>query len=108
MNKTQVYLVTASTIVGGLGLLSVMPALLSVMMFDAPGSQENPATNLLFWSVFLFPLTCVVSVACAWGLYAAKVRRWAILVTGLPMINVLLGVIAIVWLELAYGGKFNG
>lgn len=43
------FLIPSSIIVGSLGVSGVMPALFSAMMFDAPGSEDNPATKLLFW-----------------------------------------------------------
>lgn len=36
---------------GVLGFLSLVPALFSVMMFDAPGSEKNPATIALALSI---------------------------------------------------------
>ncbi|MBW2463314.1 MAG: hypothetical protein JRH11_16815 [Deltaproteobacteria bacterium] len=42
-------------------LLSIMPAMMSVMLFDAPGSTENPYVIGVFISILSFPVLAVVS-----------------------------------------------
>lgn len=108
MKKPRVYLIVASVVFGILGLLSVIPAWLSELMFVAPGSAANPATNLLFWSIATFPLICALAIVAAWVLYGRHLFRWALILIHLPLINVALGVAALVWSEVVYNGRFNG
>ena len=37
-----------------------MIALLSMMMFDAPGSEDNTLTLLLAWSIWLYPVPILI------------------------------------------------
>ena len=105
----NVYLVIASIGVGLLGLVSIIPALLcAAMMFDAPGSTENPATISLAIAVASFPFVCFFAIAAAWALFAAGMNRLAKIVIWAPIINLIAGAIALCCLEAFYGGKFNG
>ncbi|MDQ6765990.1 MAG: hypothetical protein M3Z22_07825, partial [Verrucomicrobiota bacterium] len=85
----------------------ILPALTSVFLFDAPGSEKNPATIVLFWSALSFPLACLLSVVSSWILYQCDrftAAGWAALV---PILNVAGGGAALLWLELFNGGRFS-
>lgn len=45
-----------------IGLLSIPLALTSVMIFDAPGSENNTYLWVAFWSAVALPFTCAGSV----------------------------------------------
>jgi hypothetical protein len=83
-------------------------AMMSVMMFDAPGSTENPAVILLFSSVVGFPLACIVAVIAAWIAIARARDRGALWLSLLPVLPIVSGVVALVWLQVRYGGQFGG
>lgn len=102
------YLTISSVIVGSMAFASIMPALMSAMMFDAPGSEENPATNAMFYAMFSFPLVCLLSIPLAWLLYAGSYLRAAAVAIWLCVVNIIVFVIGIVCLEIFYDGKFNG
>ena len=108
MKIARVYLEVATIVFGVLGILSFAPSLFSLTMFDAPGSTENPATILLFCSAFTFPVVCGIAIVLARTLYKSTASRWACLLIHLPLINIICGVIAMYWLDIAYGGKFDG
>ena len=102
-------IVVAATVAWALlGLASVIPAMFSVMMFDAPGSTSNLPTIALVASLMSFPFACVIALVEAWGSYRredySRARCWA----GLPLINLTLGGAAVVWILLFQDGKFAG
>ncbi len=97
-----------TTVLSALAALAgAMPALMSVMMFDAPGSTSNPWTILLFISTITFPLNCVAAIALSWLLYLVKWPRLACWLTLLPLLNLLLGAVALAGLQLLHGGQFS-
>ena len=104
----KVYLVIASVLVALLGLASVIPALFSVMMFDAPGATENPATIALAISVASCPFVCFGAIAKAWSLFGAATNGLAKIAIWAPIINLIVGAIAFYCLLTFYDGKFNG
>ncbi len=108
MKPPSTYLTITSVVFGTLAVLGIMPALFSPMKFDAPGSQENPATQLLFWTTLTFPLVCAFAIATSWGLFALHAYQSARLIALVPILNSLAWILALVWLEVAYDGKFNG
>jgi hypothetical protein len=91
-----------------LGVVSVIPAMFSVMAFDAPGSESNPATMALVASVMSFPFACAIAVARIWRAYRGDeislACRWACL----PLVNVLVAGAAMAWITWFQGGKFAG
>lgn len=44
------------------GLLSIVPALMSAVIFDLPGAEPSPLRWLLFAAVLSFPACCVAAV----------------------------------------------
>lgn len=90
------------------GVLGIFPALFSPMMFDAPGSTQNPFTVALFLSVISFPVVCLLSIVVSWVLYALDRRRAAWLFALIPLIPIVLGALALTGLQLLHGGSFSG
>lgn len=87
--------------------LGAVVALMSVMMFDAPGSESNPPVILLFSSVVGFPLACIVGVTLAWIAIARGRDRGAMWLSLLPLLPIMTGVAAIVWLQISNDGRFG-
>jgi hypothetical protein len=87
--------------------LGGMMAVMSPMMFDAPGSNTNPPVILLFFSTLSFPLVCLVSVILAWVAFGWRKNRGAFWLSLMPLLPVLSALIAIVWLQLRSGGSFG-
>jgi hypothetical protein len=104
----KTYLITASALVGLFGLASIIPALFSVTMFDAPGSTENPATIALAIAVASCPFVCFGAISIAWSSFRAGRSGLAKLVVWAPIINLIVGGIAWNCLQTFYGGQFNG
>jgi hypothetical protein len=94
---------TAVCLLVGLG--GFLPAMMSPMMFDSPGSTSNPVTIGLAISVAVFPLFCLAAAALPWLLRHWSLAKWVFL---LPLVD--LGVIIALFaaLEYFYGGSFGG
>ncbi|MFQ3670496.1 MAG: hypothetical protein SNJ84_03450 [Verrucomicrobiia bacterium] len=103
-----VLMVGLSAMVGLAAVGSLLPALFSPMLFDAPGSTQNVALWVVFVSVWAFPLVSGVSVIGAWLVFAAG-RPWAALLCFLAPLVPALGVVGgLVWIEVFHGGQFAG
>ena len=80
--------------------IGVFVAAMSVMMFDAPGSTDNPAVILLFCSIAGLPLSLLVGVVSAWIAIARKRDRGALWFSLLPILPIITGIVAILWLQI--------
>ena len=69
-------------------------AMFSPMMFDAPGTTENPYIVTLFWSVVSFPFVMIGALNIAWIAFAMRRDRAALWISLLPIVPVLTGVVA--------------
>ena len=104
----RIWLRITSTVFGGMFVVLSFPLLIaSVMMFDSPGSQGNPPTVLLFWSVISFPILCLFSIVGSWVLYRFTKDTAARLVSLLPLVSVLLFLAGWFWLDMSCGGNFD-
>ena len=82
-----------------IGIGAVM-ALMSPMMFDAPGSSDNPAMILLFSSIVGLPLSLIIGVLFAWIALALKRDRGALWFSLLPLVPLIGAVVAVLWLQM--------
>ena len=87
-------------VIGIVGLLSCLPAMMSPMLGDDPRMPRIPAL-LLILCVGSFPISCFVSIAvssriAAKGSYVASLRALC-----LPLINIVIGAIAYLWIWMA-------
>lgn len=89
-----------------LGVLSILPALFSVMMLDAPGSESNLATLALVVSLFTFPVACAGATALSWIAYGSGALKMACMWALLPMINLVVGGAGLTWILVVQGGRF--
>jgi len=79
------------------GGASVVPAMMSVMMFDAPGSTENMALWWLVYSIWAFPVLSVISAISVWiGWALARRREPSVATRALVLGPALLPLIAVV------------
>ncbi|HET9030331.1 MAG TPA: hypothetical protein VFN49_09140 [Candidatus Aquilonibacter sp.] len=66
----------AATILWGLLMLpGFVAAMMSPMMFDAPGSLEDRSLTTVAGAVVAFPLLCLVSIALTWAVWSATRER---------------------------------
>jgi len=66
----------------------VYVAMMSVMLFDAPGSTENPTVVGFFYSIVSFPVMCGLSPV-SWIFYALKLYKTAIIVSLSPVLSII-------------------
>jgi hypothetical protein len=73
-------------------LLLIIPgiyvAMMSVMLFDAPGSTENPSVVAFFYSIVSFPVMCGLS-PISWIFYAFKLYKTALFVSLSPILSII-------------------
>lgn len=96
---------------------STVPALMSVMIFDAPGSEDNGLVWWLVGSLCAFPVLCLVSAGGVWigWLLARRVadrrpelaRLAVVLPAVLPLAAVASGLLALGTLQLVCDGSFS-
>ena len=105
MNKPRLILIAESVIYALLGLVGSVPAIMSPMMFDAPGSTQSPLTIALFATVVSFPVVCLAGIVGAWILYAKDRPGWARVFIHLPLVNLAVLAIVVAILVIAYQGE---
>ena len=66
----------------------VYVAMMSVMLFDAPGSTENASILNFFYAIVSFPIMCIPSNV-SWIFYAFKLYRTAIVISLSPLLSLL-------------------
>jgi hypothetical protein len=95
-------------IIFGLGLIpAVIMSLMSVMMFDSPGSENSYTTWCLFWSVISLPIFIVISIPAGWIFYKKEKYSYAIVAGLLPCLSILLIATAFGMISFFCGGQFN-
>lgn len=95
----------------GLTVLSILAALLSLpmvmmspMMFDAPGSDNNPITQMMFYSLLAFPVLCLMGGILPWIFKRHAISIWLYALSGLA---IGLFFASIVLLQIQCGGDFS-
>ncbi|MEM9244765.1 MAG: hypothetical protein AAGA67_03340 [Cyanobacteria bacterium P01_F01_bin.153] len=78
---------------------SLGAALMSVMLFDSPGSEKNTVLWVVFWSLATLPVTLIVAVAVSWILWFQRLHGWGFGLSCLPYINAIVFAIALIVLE---------
>lgn len=78
----------ASILFGVLGIALFAPLLMSVMAFDAPGSEKSITTWVVFLCLFSFSPICILSIVFSWIFYGFKKYRFAKIIAFSPLINV--------------------
>lgn len=88
-NKGALITLIIATIVFALAVIpGIYAAMMSVMLFDAPGSEKNLSVLAFFYSMVSFPVMCVLSNA-GWIFYAFKLFRTAIIISLSPLLSLL-------------------
>lgn len=113
--KTALVFLFVATVIWIAGaVIGLLPALMTPMMFDAPGSLENPVTVTLALSIATFPVVCAVAVLLSWLVFGLPALAhfphrylWACALISLPLINVAIGGLALAWITWFNGGSFS-
>ncbi|MFV2092778.1 MAG: hypothetical protein ACC634_06805 [Hyphomicrobiales bacterium] len=79
------YLVAGTVLSVLAGVLGLVPALMSPMMFDTPGSQELISIWLLFGLIGAFPLVCFLGPGASYLAYRAVRHGWAVALLASPL-----------------------
>ncbi len=64
-------------------------AMVMIMMFDAPGSEENAGLVLLYVLIWMYPLGLLVGAVGSWIAYRKERIQRAILLNTIPLLWVL-------------------
>jgi O-antigen/teichoic acid export membrane protein len=102
-SKTRQLLIVTTIIWGVLLLPSGFIALMSAMMFDAPGSEENGLLWFCFFSFLSFPLMCLFAFF-GWIPYAYSNFKLAKLIALSPILSAIFVIVALFFL--GAGGAF--
>ncbi len=105
-NNTRIFLIVVSIIFGILILPSLPMIMMSAMMFDSPGSEDSIPTITLVISMIAYPFTTFISLVIAWILFTKKKYVYAIIVSGLPLVNILIGIGAVIYMAIFCNGNF--
>jgi hypothetical protein len=109
----------ASLIWGLITVLALSVWLLGLpllMMFDSPGSSENPWLWMILYGVFSLPLLCALTPLLLWLLYGLGcslphsrhwLRRLGYGLQALPLLSPLTVLVGVIGLELRCSGSFN-
>ena len=88
-HKGALITLISATIIFALAITpGVWVAMMSVMLFDAPGSTENPSVVAFFYSIVSFPVMCGLS-PISWIFYAFKLYKTAIFVSLSPILSII-------------------
>ncbi|MFT3709733.1 MAG: hypothetical protein QM817_19060 [Archangium sp.] len=114
MNSKPTVALIATGVWGAGFVLGLLMTAMSVMLFDAPGSENVVWTQLLFASVASAPVLCVLSVIGSWVAWlvtrnqeAGRGRVLRASIALLPLLSVVFVVIASVLLQVKCGGSFS-
>lgn len=93
------------TIVSILGaFLSLPMVMMAPMMFDAPGSESNPITQLMFYSLLALPALCLMGGILPWIFKRHEISIWLYALSGLA---IGLFFASVVLLQIQCGGDFS-
>ena len=80
--------------------------MMSVMSFDAPGSESIFLTNLFVYSQLTFPVVIIIAIIGSWIFYRKNKHKEAIILNFLPILNITLAILAFLLLEIFCEGRF--
>lgn len=102
---------TATIIINIIFILLLLPgagmAVMSPMMFDAPGSTENKLTILTATSIFTFPIVIIIAQIISWIFFANGNYKVAFWIALLPVVNITLITIGFTLIQILQGGRFT-
>ncbi len=106
-NTTRIYLIIASCVFGVLVLPSLPMIMMSAMLFDSPGSEDSSSTILFAISLITYPIVTFIGIVTAWVLFTKKKYLFSIIFASLPILNILIGIIAIIYIAVFCGGNLD-
>ena len=91
----RIGLVLNTVLWAAIAMPSLGAALMSPMMFDAPGSQKNPILQVAFWSILTFPLALILAIVVSWVFWLRGNHQIGFWWSCLPYLNALVAAIAL-------------
>lgn len=86
-NKTAFYTLLFSQILYGVFVFVWLVFLgLSVMMFDAPGSEKDPTTLTIFFAILIYPVGLLGGIISSWVCYAQQKYKMAYWLNCIPLL----------------------
>ena len=104
--KYKIGIILSNLIFGLLFIPSLVMFVFSPMIFDAPGSTTSPFTILFWLSIFSFPFAVIISIVCSWILYNSKKYLSALLISLLPILNIILYFLSSLMMDYFCNGSF--
>jgi hypothetical protein len=101
-NRTLWIILTVVWIAAGLG--SAFLALMSVFMFDAPGSTSSRLTIALFFATVALPIFWFVGAVLPWIFRSKSYAKWLFL---LPFVDVTAVVVIVAAISQFCSGNFS-
>ncbi|WP_025742566.1 hypothetical protein [Aquimarina pacifica] len=105
-NNTKTYLIVTTSILGFLVLPSLPVIMMSPMMFDSTGSDDSIATIILVLCLILYPFIVVLGIAGSWILFSKKKYFLATIFASLPIVDIMVGILAIIYISVFCDGSF--
>lgn len=69
---------------------SIFGAMMSPMMFDAPGSEKSRKTWTLFWCMVALPISIIITQIISWIAYSNQNYDLALRINALPAFDILI------------------
>jgi hypothetical protein len=86
--QSRTLLIVTTIVFVPVGVLCVLGAFVSLFMFDAPGSGENPFLYGAVACMFSLPVICLLSIPCSWVLHARQKHKAARCVALSPLCSI--------------------
>jgi hypothetical protein len=100
--RTALVLLASLTLPFTVGLVvAVLFASVSPLVFDAPGSADDPRAWATFFFLCISPVPFLIGIVGAWLSFALKRYRLALMLIGLPLLGV-----CVILLCVRYGDGF--
>ena len=97
--------VYGAVLYGLLGVFFLLPAVMSPMLFDAPGSADNALTVALLAGLVALPVTFLLGAGLLIVASLRRGRRLAIVAFALPVVALAVIVVAGLLLDRLCGGR---
>ncbi len=105
--NTRIFLIVASILFGILILPSLPMIMMSPMMFDSPGSEDSTSTIILVLSLVAYPVITVFGIVVGWILFAKQKYLFSIVFATLPLLNILIGILSVIYMAVFCNGNFD-
>jgi hypothetical protein len=92
--------ILTSVLFGLLLIPGIGAVMISPVVFDAPDANQNPKLVAFTFALASYPFVTVPAILASWILYALKKYRAATLVSLLPALSLVAGLVCFILLEI--------